>query len=160
MIMEKYQRNSSLDFYLKTSWQATANTYNQIASLYGLTQASGFILIHIHQEGTSVSNLASLMGVKATSLSRLLNQLEGLNLIYRKVNEEDRRSMKVYLTPLGCEKREIAKQVVRSYNDYLLQHISPEEHLLLQDVLKRITRLAGQYREDNLSPCLVDPLTI
>ena len=144
--MEDQKRDSTLDFYLKTSWQATANKYNQIASAYGLTQASGFVLIHIRQEGTSVSQLAALMGVKATSLSRILQQLEQLGMTFRRVNAEDKRSMKVFLTPLGLEKREIAKQVVRSFNEYLLQHFTAEEQVLLQGLLQRITVLAEAYQ--------------
>lgn len=76
----------TVDYFLKVVWQNVANTYNQIASGFGITQALGYALINIHDEGTAVSQMANLLGVKSTSLSRMLNNMEGLGLIYRKVS--------------------------------------------------------------------------
>ena len=140
--------DSTIDYYLKAAWQAAANKYNQIAAPFGITQATGYVLIHIHKEGTPVSQIANLLGVKKTSLSRILNNLEGLGLIYRETNRADKRSVKVYLTELGMEKRELAKDVVRKFNAYLDEHISHDERLILIDTLKRINQLAIQYKPE------------
>src|SRR3546814_9910779 len=102
--------DNTIDYYLKAAWQSAANKYNQIASQFGITQATGYVLINIHKEGTPVSQIANLLGVKTTSLSRILNNLEGLGLIYRETNSADKRSVKVFLTELGKEKREQAKR--------------------------------------------------
>ena len=91
----------TVDYFLKIAWQTAANKYNQIASDYGITQALGYMLINIHEEGTAVSQIAALSGVKSTSLSRILKSMEELELIYRKPDPEDKRSVKIYLTPLG-----------------------------------------------------------
>jgi len=106
------------------------------------------VLINIHKEGTPVSQIANLLGVKTTSLSRILNNLEGLKLIYRETNDADKRSVKVYLTELGMEKRELAKDVVRKFNAYLDEHIGSDERLILVDTLKRINQLAIQYKPE------------
>src|SRR3546814_6866811 len=82
--------DNTIDYYLKAAWQSAANKYNQIASQFGITQATGYVLINIHKEGTPVSQIANLLGVKTTSLSRILNNLEGLGLIYRETNSADR----------------------------------------------------------------------
>ena len=137
--------NNTIDYYLKTAWQSAANKYNQIASRFGITQATGYVLINIHKEGTPVSQIANLLGVKTTSLSRILNNLEALGFIYRETNSADKRSVKVFLTVLGNEKREIAKDVVRKFNAYLDEHISGEERDALIQTLKRVNQLAMQY---------------
>lgn len=138
--------DNTIDYYLKAAWQSAANKYNQIAARFGITQATGYVLINIHKEGTPVSQIANLLGVKTTSLSRILNNLETLGLIYRETNHADKRSVKVYLTELGMEKRELAKDVVRKFNAYLDEHIGNEERLILIDTLKRINQLAVQYK--------------
>ena len=140
--------DNTIDYYLKAAWQSAANKYNQIASQFGITQATGYVLINIHKEGTPVSQIANLLGVKTTSLSRILNNLEGLGLIYRETNSADKRSVKVFLTELGKEKRAQAKDVVRKFNAYLDEHLSEEERSSAIHTLKRINQLAIQYKPE------------
>lgn len=136
---------NTIDYYLKSAWQSAANKYNQIASQYGITQATGYVLINIHKEGTPVSQIANLLGVKTTSLSRILNNLEGLGLIYRETNQSDKRSVNVFLTLLGEEKRQVAKDVVRKFNAYLEEHLSDEERSTFIKTLRRVNELTTQY---------------
>lgn len=135
----------TVDYFLKISWQTVANKYNQIASGFGITQALGYMLINIHEEGTAVSQIAALMGVKSTSLSRMLNNMQELGLIYREGDKADKRSVKIFLTPTGIEKRKLAKDVVRRFNEYLNSHISEKERLQLTETLKKVNQLAASY---------------
>jgi DNA-binding MarR family transcriptional regulator len=135
----------TIDYFLKVAWQSVANKYNQIAAAYGITQALGYMLINIHEDGTAVSQIAILMGVKSTSLSRTLKSMEELGLIFRQVDESDKRSVKIYLTPFGREKKQVAKDVVRRFNEYLNQHIREEERLQLAAVLDKINKLTLDY---------------
>ena len=135
----------TIDYFLKIAWQSVANKYNQIASGYGITQALGYVLINIHEDGTAVSQIASLMGVKSTSLSRTLKSMEELGLIFRQVDKSDKRSVKIYLTPFGIEKRQVAKDVVRRFNEYLNDHIAESERLQLAAVLDKINKLTLDY---------------
>lgn len=139
-------QDNTIDYFLKTCWQTVANKYNVIASQFGFTQATGYILINIHKEGTSVSQIANATGVKTTSLSRVLNNLESSGFIYREVNASDKRSVKVYLTPLGVEKRKIAKDVVRHFNEFLESQIPEEERIQLIKSLQKINALAANYK--------------
>lgn len=136
----------TVDYFLKIVWQTVANKYNQIASEYGITQALGYMLINIHEEGTAVSQIATLSGVKSTSLSRMLNNMQELGLIYRETDPADKRSVKIFLTPFGIEKRHIAKDVVRKFNDYLNKHISDKERLQLIKSLNKINQLTFDYK--------------
>lgn len=138
-------QNNTIDYFLKLTWQTVVNKYNAIASQHGFTQAAGYILINIHKEGTPVSQIATSTGVKTTSLSRVLNNLEGLGFIYREVSDTDKRSVKVYLTPLGVEKRRIAKDVVRGFNEYLGENLTEEETELLRVMLIKVNDLAITY---------------
>lgn len=123
-----------------------ANTYNQIASGFGITQAIGYVLINIDKEGTAVSQLAGLLGVKATSLSRMLNNMEELGLIYRETSAGDKRSVKVYLTDFGREKRQLAKGVVISFNEYLNENLNSHEKNNLILSLQKLNKLTLAYK--------------
>jgi len=140
------KQQETIDYFLKVVWQNVSNTYNQIASGFGITQAIGYVLINIDKEGTAVSQLAGLLGVKATSLSRMLNNMEESGLIYRETSAGDKRSVKVYLTDFGYEKRQMAKGVVISFNEYLNQHLSSTEKNNLLVTLQKVNKLTLSYK--------------
>ena len=126
-----------------------ANRYNQLVADFGITQSIGYVLINIDEkEGTTVSQVAALLGLKSTSLSRMLSQLEKMDLIYRQSNEGDKRSVKIYLTDLGKEKRRMARVIVKQFNAYLNEHVSEKEKLLLTKTLKKINQLTVDYKPD------------
>jgi len=139
------KQQETVDYFLKVVWQNVSNTYNQIASGFGITQAIGYVLINIEKEGTAVSKLAGLLGVKATSLSRMLNNMEELGLIYRETSVGDKRSVKVYLTEFGQGKRKLAKGVVIAFNDYLNEHLSTQEKNNLINTLQKLNKLTLAY---------------
>jgi len=139
------KQQDTIDYFLKVVWQNMANSYNQIASGFGITQAIGYVLINIEKDGTAVSKLAGLLGVKATSLSRMLNNMEELNLIYRETSTGDKRSVKVFLTEFGVEKRQLAKGVVISFNEYLNDNLSVSEKSNLINALQKLNKLTLAY---------------
>lgn len=141
------KHQETIDYLLKIVWQSMANKYNLIVSDFGITQSIGYLLINIdEEEGTTVSQAAALLGLKSTSLSRMLNQLEQNGLIYRELNLGDKRSVKIYLTAVGKEKRQLARGVVKEFNNYLNQNISQNEKEYLQKLLKKINQLTISYK--------------
>lgn len=142
-------QEETIDYFLKVVWQTVANRYNQLASEFGITQSIGYLLININdKEGTTVSQVAALLGLKSTSLSRMLSNLEDMGLIYRESNQGDKRSVKIKLTDLGKEKRHLARVVVRKFNDYLNAHISGSEKQQLTETLKKINQLTLDYKPE------------
>ena len=144
------KHQETIDYFLKIVWQTVANRYNHLVAEFGITQSIGYLLINIDEnEGTTVSQAAALLGLKSTSLSRMLRQLEKMGLIYRELNEGDKRSVKIYLTPLGKEKRSLARGLVREFNNYLNSHISDNEKEYLIKTLKRINQLTLNFKPEN-----------
>lgn len=139
---------NTIDYHLKTAWQSVANSYNQAASRVGLTQASGYVLINIKKEGTAVSQIANLLGVRSTSLSRMLSGMEKQGWIYREASEQDKRSVKVFLTELGLEKRKDAKVLVQDFNNYLIENMSETERMRLESSLIKINQLAQRFLQE------------
>src|ERR1700749_3330497 len=122
------KHQETIDYFLKIVWQTVANRYNQLVADFGITQSIGYLLINIDEkEGNTVSEVAALLGLKSTSLSRMLSQLEKMDLIYRESNKGDKRSVKIFLTELGKEKRHLARGLVKKFNNYLKNHFNEND---------------------------------
>lgn len=123
-------KDKTIDYILRSTWQAVARMYNEEASKYEGSMAIGFALLSIdREEGTPSTKISSRMGMEATSLTRTLKTLEEKGLIIRKPNPNDGRGVLIYLTEEGKLKRELSKQTVLRFNDTVKQHI-PEEKLI------------------------------
>ena len=141
------KHQETIDYFLKITWQNIANKYNQLASEFGITQAIGYLLINIdEQEGTTVSEVAALLGLKSTSLSRIINNLVKEKLIYREGHLTDKRSVKLFLTDKGKEKRHLARVVVKKFNDYLNSHLLEHDKIQLVNSLKIINEITTNYK--------------
>jgi DNA-binding MarR family transcriptional regulator len=118
----------TFDFPIRWAWHKLARLYNLEAQKHGLTMSVGYCLLNIDRiKGTPSTKLGPLMGMEARSLTRTLKTMEKSNLIYRKSNDKDRRLVRIMLTPLGLEKREVSKQTVIKLNKYLFDKLSQED---------------------------------
>ena len=118
----------TIDHLLRSTWQAIAKMYNEEASKYNSTMATGFALLSIDpKKGTPSTALGPKMGMEATSLSRILKVLEERNLIKREPNPEDGRGVLIHLTEFGLEKREESRQRVFTFNDKVKGEIDNEK---------------------------------
>ena len=69
----------------------------------GLTQSRWIVMIHINHlsEGATQQQLAHSLRIEMPSLTRTVKQLEQQQLITRRVDEDDKRSRKIYFTEQG-----------------------------------------------------------
>ncbi|MGH2665381.1 MarR family winged helix-turn-helix transcriptional regulator [Flavobacterium sp.] len=135
-------KDKTIDYVLRATWQAVSRMYNEEASKYGATMATGFALLSIDREnGTPSTALGPRMGMEATSLTRTLKSMEEKGLIYRKPNPEDGRGVLIYLTEFGKEKRELSKNTVLKFNETVKQNVSEEKLLHFMEVAEIINEL-------------------
>ncbi|WP_396210475.1 MarR family winged helix-turn-helix transcriptional regulator [Flavobacterium sp.] len=140
-------KDQTIDYIIKSTWQAIARMYNEEATKYGATMATGYTLLSIDKEkGTPSTSLAPKMGMEATSLTRTLKMLEERELISKKKNPSDGRGVLLYLTEEGKEKRELSKNTVLQFNDTLKQHISEEQLKNFVEVAEIINQLIADKK--------------
>lgn len=121
-------KDKTIDYILRATWQAVARMYNEEASKYDASMATGFALLSIDKEGgTPSTSLGPKMGMEATSLTRTLKSMEEKGLIVRKKNPEDGRGVLIYLTPFGKEKRELSKNTVLKFNEAVKANVSEQK---------------------------------
>jgi DNA-binding MarR family transcriptional regulator len=142
----------TVDYHIKFLWHSISNLYNQIAQEFDLTQATGYALLNIDSnEGVAATKIAPLMGMKATSLSRMLKKMEGDNLIYKKKCENDGRSVKIHLTEKGLKKKKIARNVVLEFNEYMLERIDQSDLKQYFETMRSITKITEDYKKLKLT---------
>ena len=107
----------TVDYNIKVAWHAISRMYNTQAAQNDITTSIGFVLLNIDQErGTPATKIAPLLGLETRSLTRILRSMEEKGLIYKQGDSVDKRSVRIFLTPLGLEKKEISRQTVRHFN--------------------------------------------
>lgn len=135
-------KDKTIDYVLRATWQAVSRMYNEEASKYGGTMATGFVLLSIDKDkGTPSTALGPKMGMEATSLTRTLKTMEEKGLILRKKNPEDGRGVLIYLTEFGKEKRELSRDTVLKFNEIIKQNISDEKLQHFMEVSEIINNL-------------------
>jgi len=130
----------TVDYHLRSTLFATRRMYNILAIDNGITQGIGYALINISKEGVPATKIAPIMGMSTSSLSRLLKNMEDDGLIFRKSNEDDRRVVKIYLTPRGNELRIKVRKVVIDFNSKLSEIINQadmEAFVRVNEIIRR-----------------------
>ena len=117
----------TIEYALRSTWQLITAMYNEKAMKYEATMTMAFTLLSVDAEGTPSTALGPKMGMEGTSLSRILNVMEEKNYIYRQPNPEDGRSVLIFLTEQGKEKRALSKQTVLEFNNSIINNVSSEK---------------------------------
>lgn len=121
-------KDQTIDYILRNTWQNISKMYNEEASKYDGSMSVGFVLLNIDKEkGAPSTALGPKMGIEPTSLTRTLKTMEEKGLIFRKQNPDDGRSVLVFLTDFGKEKRELSKNTVLKFNEKVKNNISDEK---------------------------------
>lgn len=140
-------KDKTIDYLLRTTWLAVNKMYNEEAAKFDTTMATGFTLLSIDPDkGTPSTSLGPIMGMEATSLSRILKKMEEIGFIERKPNPEDGRGVLIHLTPLGKEKREFSRDRVLTFNDTIRNNISEEKLKHFQEVTDTIIELISNKK--------------
>lgn len=121
-------KEKTIDYLLRTTWQAVSRMYNEEAAKYDATMATGFALLSIDKEnGTPSSAIGLRMGMEPTSLTRTLKSMEEKGLIFRQKNPDDGRGVLIYLTDFGKEKRALSKENVLLFNESIKNAIGIDQ---------------------------------
>ncbi len=114
----------------------------------GLNAFEHFYILNIcRNPGLSQDQIARRLYLNKSTVTRQLASLEEKGFVLRVVDENDKRVMRVYPTEKAIEIRPKIFELIRKWNDYVLNDFSEEEKTLLFPMLARIMERAGQYAE-------------
>ena len=142
------RKEKTIDFQIKWAWHSISRMYNSYAARYDTTMSVGYVLLNIDIEnGTPATKIAPLLGMEPRSLVRMLKNLEERGLITREVSENDKRFVRIMLTELGKEKREVAREGVLSFNTMIRDKIPLDKLVTFFEVIKDINKIVEEENQ-------------
>ena len=96
-----------------------------------------------HEKLATQLDLARSLGIEGPTLTRHLDNLEDAGLVERRRSEEDRRAVRVALTPAGEAAYASLLGEVAGFNRRLLDGISDDEQAQLRALLGRLRANVG-----------------
>jgi len=155
------KKEQTVDYNIKVAWHAIMRMYNQYGQDFDISASTGFVLLNIdNEEGTPATKIAPALGMEARSLTRMLKSLEEKGWIYRKPDAKDGRSIRIFLTDLGKNKRELSRHAVKEFNNQVTKHVGSADLKIFFSVLKTISdtidsNIVFEKLEQQLAPQII-----
>jgi MarR family transcriptional regulator, organic hydroperoxide resistance regulator len=146
------KKEETVDYPIKSAWHAISRMYNQQAAEEGFTTAIGFVLLNINsKEGTPATKIAPLIGLETRSLTRMLKTMEEKGLIFKQADPIDKRSVRIFLTEEGKQKKEISVQSVRRFNLEVRAELSEAELESFFGVIAKIQKVIDHLQNKEVA---------
>jgi DNA-binding MarR family transcriptional regulator len=121
-----------------------ARRFGELLAPLGLEQRQAGLLMGLAaREGTSQQALGELMGLNATRMVFLVDELEQRGLVERRRNPADRRSHALYLTDRGRDMLRQTQQVAAAHERSLGASLTEAEHRQLVGLLRKVAAEQG-----------------
>lgn len=110
----------------------------------GKCRGFGHILdLLIGQDGLTQQQIADKMDIRPQSASEAISAMENQGLLIRKINEQDRRSCRIYITPAGrMQQAELSNMRMENAKRIFSPLTEDEKNTLLQ-LLEKVTAVIG-----------------
>jgi DNA-binding MarR family transcriptional regulator len=118
----------------------------RLAPLKLIPPHAGILRLLVQSAGLSQRELAAQLGMHASRLVAVVDEMESLGLIKRESNAEDRRSYSLQITPKGEESLAQIRKISSEHNDDLCAALNPEERATLVALLQRVADQQGLVR--------------
>ena len=119
---------------------------NERVEPMGLTgRQAGTLFAICNHPGISQEQLGKRVVLNKSNITRQLAFLEEKGYVTRKVSPSDKRVLQVFPTEQAMELLPQIRQVYRDWREYLLQDMTEQEQVLLEQLLKRIRERAGNW---------------
>lgn len=124
-----------------------ARQFAERLSVLKLSPPHAGILRRLMQSpGISQRELAASLGMHASRLVAVVDEMEALGLLVRETNAEDRRTYSLHVTPKGRETMGEIAAISVQHNEALCAALNEEEREVLIGLLQRIADQQGLLR--------------
>lgn len=116
----------------------------------------GLTLLRDHGE-RSQADLTEYLGIDATNVVALLNELEAAGLVERRRSPQDRRRHTVVVTPAGRQRLADVETALAKLEHRLFGRLDGDEQTALHGLLQRALAVtAGSLGSLEVAPCVAD----
>jgi DNA-binding MarR family transcriptional regulator len=126
--------------YLARRFQQICATFiTESLAKDGLTQLQFAAMAAIYGvPGIDQRRLAETLGIVPVNAGGIVDQLEAMGIVERRIDGSDRRARQLYLTARGLKLRQRLLPANRAANARVLEPLAPRDRVLLIDLLVRV----------------------
>ncbi|MGB9131444.1 MAG: MarR family transcriptional regulator, partial [Methanosarcina sp.] len=96
------------------------------------------------QEGRSQDSLAQSRGFDKTMIAKSILRLEKEGIVYRKIDQEDKRIKRLYLTEKGRTLMPEMQRIGNELNSLLLKSLDPDEASAAVEIIRKLALNAAR----------------
>jgi MarR family transcriptional regulator, organic hydroperoxide resistance regulator len=135
----EYSTTNWLGPLIKRAYRNMTNLHDQKLLEYNLTTSQvGVLSLLWEKNGQTQKELAEKIGIRAASLTGIVDGMEKRGWLIRKIDSNDARIKRLFLTQEGFELEEICLKVVLEMEELLKSGFTEDELLILRKWLKRL----------------------
>ena len=124
-------------FLLAKAYQKAHSAFKQKLAPFGITPVQQLILAVLEEEEfLSPGEIAERVAMDNATLSGVLDRMAEAGMIRKEGNREDRRSVRVSLTPKAKRMQDELTEQRKAINEEITGKLSMEERLLLKRMLR------------------------
>ena len=143
-----FDLDTCICFVTNQASKKVAEVFNKRLLSKGITRVQGTALYFMGEnDKINQKRLAELMNIKDSTVTRLIDRMEREDLIYRKTDPNDRRSMLLNLTEKGKEYRKITLKIGQELSRDVSKNISDKNIEIFKDVLDKIVKNVAEMEE-------------
>jgi DNA-binding MarR family transcriptional regulator len=114
-------------------------------SQLGVTTSQAYTLLALPpRQSLTMNELSDTMGLAGSTMTRMVDQLVAKELAHREQDEQDRRLVRVALTPGGEEVRSTLRHLLDTFFGQALDRIPAKEHASILRSLERLNRAIAE----------------
>lgn len=126
-------------YQLSRASRAGARHWHKKAADFGVTSSQALVLMFLQEQDKVTSKLlGTRTQFDSATLTGIIDRLEKAALAERRSNPEDRRAIRVCLTPAGKKTAGQLRAIVEQENKAFLHGLTPEESMILKALLKKV----------------------
>ena len=136
--MEEYINTGA---YLRILWdELRHNMETQLAErgFADVSPSHGWIFHNTKEEGSRITELATIARITKQSMSALVAQLEETGYVKKKPDPTDKRAWLLVLTPKGKKVREVGREINFLFEKNWEQKLGSKDYLQLRQLLMRL----------------------
>jgi MarR family transcriptional regulator, organic hydroperoxide resistance regulator len=129
----------SLSFLLIQICKAHRSTAEQNLNCIGLHAGQEMFMMQLWEEdGQTQSQLAERLGVQPPTVNKMLSRMEASGLVMRRMDAEDNRVSRVYLTEASREKQREVEEAWAQLEQRTLANLTLDERVVLRRLLLQV----------------------
>ncbi|HBV89344.1 MAG TPA: MarR family transcriptional regulator [Desulfosporosinus sp.] len=115
--------------------------YESNLSQYGITPSQFYVLSAVwERDGLKFKDLAKSLDMDGSTLTSILDRMERLDLVERRNDPEDRRSLLVFLTEKAKQKISEIAHLAEGLDQEIKERFSDEEFATFEKVLEKFSQ--------------------